>query len=495
MVNECLNMSALSLSNLIKTKQISVYEVVFAHIERSLYCNPYINAIVCQHFEEALLHAKRLDQCRKIDNRQIFYGVPFTVKESIAIKDKKNTSGSLYRKNHIAYSHATSVDRLLTAGAIIIGQTNLSELALWPECNNLIYGRTNNPHNLLHTSGGSSGGDAAIVACGGVPFGLGTDGGGSIRIPAACCGVFGHKVSSKYIPMTGHLPLDDYWINYKKSQFIARFFSIGPICRKAEDIFPILRIISGPDGKDKNITNKFSCFKQLHSFDGITVYCVDFNIHPLLKKANKEVKTALERSIKLLESAGAITIYLGNNILSQACDLWFEIFQITEELNIHYLVNENKSLLSELFKFTLGKKQLMFSTILMLIMEKLPKKKKTLIEFLYKKNKISSQINKYLLPQNVLLLPTLPSSAVKHCRTYFSPFDFLYCGLFNVLELPATSIPISWSIKHNLPISIQAICAHGKDHISISVACFLEKMLGGWKLPNLVKNINNNTFG
>ncbi|QYN42505.1 amidase [Gilliamella sp. ESL0443] len=495
MLNECLNMSALKLSNLIKTKQLSVYEVVSAHIERSQYCNPYINAIVCKHFEEALLYAKKLDQCRKIDEQQIFYGVPFTVKESIAVKDKRNTSGSLYRKNHIANSHATSVDRLLNAGAIIIGQTNLSELALWPECNNLIYGRTNNPHNLHHTSGGSSGGDAAIVACGGVPFGLGTDGGGSIRIPAACCGVFGHKSSSKYIPMTGHLPLDNYWINYKKSQFIARFFSIGPICRKAEDIFPILSIISGPDGKDKNITNKFSYFRKLSSFDEIKIYCIDFNIHPLLKKANKEVKTALRTSVKLLESAGATTIYLGNNILYQACELWFEIFQITEELNIHYLVNENRSLLSELFKLTLGKKQLMFSTIIMLIMEKFPKKKKMIIDFLYKKNKISSQINKYLSPQNVLLLPTLPTSSVKHHQTYFSPFNFLYCGLFNVLELPATSIPISWSKTYNLPISIQAICAHGKDHISISVACFLEKMLGGWKLPNLVKNIHNTTLG
>ncbi|WP_242628378.1 amidase family protein, partial [Klebsiella quasipneumoniae] len=151
------------------------------------------------------------------------------------------------------------------AGAILIGQTNLSELALWPECANVIYGKTSNPYSQEHTSGGSSGGDAAIVSAGGVPFALGTDGGGSVRIPAAHCGVFGHKPSSKFVPMSGHFPLDRYSSQYPSAQFIARFFAMGPLCRKAEDLLPLLKIISRPDGIDENINGNFDCHQQLDS--------------------------------------------------------------------------------------------------------------------------------------------------------------------------------------------------------------------------------------
>ena len=150
-------MSATDISRLISSKQVSVYEVVSTHIEQANRINSKLNAIIVPHYELALKKAKEFDKIKTVDfTKRPFFGVPFTVKESISVQGFPNTYGSYYRRTDIATNNATSVQRLLNAGAIIIGQTNLSELALWPECNNVLYGKTSNPHNIKYTSGGSS---------------------------------------------------------------------------------------------------------------------------------------------------------------------------------------------------------------------------------------------------------------------------------------------------------------------------------------------------
>ena len=120
-------------------------------------------------------------------------GVPFTVKESIALEGMPNTAGVVARREYRASRTATAVKRLVDAGAIPLGVTNTSELTLWIESENRLYGRTNNPYDWSRTAGGSSGGEGAAVGSGGSAFGIGGDIGGSIRIPALFCGVFGHK--------------------------------------------------------------------------------------------------------------------------------------------------------------------------------------------------------------------------------------------------------------------------------------------------------------
>jgi fatty acid amide hydrolase 2 len=158
MIKEYIQMSAIEISRLISSRQISVYEVVSSHINQTQRVNANINAIIAPQYEKALAQAKELDRVTSIKQDKPLFGVPFTVKESIAVKGLPNTYGSYYRRTDIANKHATAVERLLNAGAILIGQTNLSELALWPECANVIYGKTSNPYSQEHTSGGSSGG-------------------------------------------------------------------------------------------------------------------------------------------------------------------------------------------------------------------------------------------------------------------------------------------------------------------------------------------------
>src|SRR5262249_8717417 len=152
-------------------------------------------------------------------------------------------TGGLYaRRGKPATRDATAVKRLRAAGAIPLGVTNVSELCMWMESANTVYGRTSNPYDLARTPGGRSGGEGAIVGAGASPVGLGSDVGGSIRMPAFFCGVFGHKPTGGLIPNTGQFPIAE--------NDALRYLTTGPLCRRAEDLWPIVRTLAGPDGED-----------------------------------------------------------------------------------------------------------------------------------------------------------------------------------------------------------------------------------------------------
>ena len=233
--------SAVDLAAAIHSRKLTASEVVEAHIELLEQANPRLNAIVADRFEQARAEARAVDQriamialrSEDFDELPPLLGVPFTVKESIALDGMPNTAGVLARREHRASHTATAVKRLVEAGAIPLGVTNTSELTLWIESENPVYGRTNNPYDPSRTAGGSSGGEGAAVGSGGSVFGVGADIGGSIRIPALFCGVFGHKPSAGLIPNTGMWP--------SSSGEAARMLAIGPLARRAEDLMPLLR--------------------------------------------------------------------------------------------------------------------------------------------------------------------------------------------------------------------------------------------------------------
>ena len=166
--------------------------------------------------------------------------MPCTIKESFGVAGLPQTSGSVARKDVVAERSATAVQRLVDAGAIPLGVTNTSELTMWIESQNRVWGRTNNAYDPNRTAGGSSGGEGASIGSGFAPIGLGTDIGGSIRLPAFFNGVFGHKPTGCLVPHTGHYPFP----NERGSALLG----CGPLTRRAEDLMPFLRIVAGPDG-------------------------------------------------------------------------------------------------------------------------------------------------------------------------------------------------------------------------------------------------------
>ena len=209
-MNACLKLPAVELARLLRAREVRASELLEMHIRRILEVNDVINAVVAEDFDGARQCAAaadaRLDAGDYDAESEPFLGVPFTVKEILSVAGQPNTAGVVARSHVIAQEDAPLVARLRRAGGIFMGVTNVSEAGLWLESHNSVYGRTNNPHRPTHMAGGSSGGEAAIIAAGGSPMGIGSDIGGSIRNPCFFNGISGHKPSGGLLPSTGHWP-------------------------------------------------------------------------------------------------------------------------------------------------------------------------------------------------------------------------------------------------------------------------------------------------
>lgn len=242
--HDLMGLSAAQIAADVRRRELSPVEVVSAHIEHAKRVDASINAIAHERFHAALEEARHAERMvLRGETLGPLHGVPCTVKEGLGFGGLPHTAGSTLRLAHRAKADATVIARIRAAGAIVIGLTNQSEMALWPAASNLVYGRTENPWCVGRSAGGSSGGEAAIVATGGSVFGIGTDGGGSIRIPAAYCGVFGHKPSSRTAPLTGHVPLDEMFGSLPGAQDMARYFAPGPMARRSSAEHLVLQLL------------------------------------------------------------------------------------------------------------------------------------------------------------------------------------------------------------------------------------------------------------
>ncbi len=244
---------------------VSSVELVKAAIARIERMDNQINAVVVRDFDRALRDAAESDMARKAGKAGALLGLPMTVKESFDLVGYPTTWGLEPFRGHIATEDAESVRRLRQAGAVILGKTNVPPaLGDWL-CDNPIYGRTNNPRNVGYSPGGSSGGAAAALAAGYVPLEMGSDIGGSIRIPAAFCGVYGHKSSWGIVPEWGQSP------GGLRSHH-PMLSVTGPLARTAEDLALGLGVMAGAHGPSAsgwtiNLTlprkNKLSEFRVL----------------------------------------------------------------------------------------------------------------------------------------------------------------------------------------------------------------------------------------
>src|SRR5947208_3563958 len=260
---ELTELSATALAEAIRTRVVTATEVLEAHLAVLKDLNPVHNAVVAERYDEARREADAAE-ARVAAGGPVppLLGVPCTIKEAIAVAGLPNTAGVVARRGQLATESAPVVRRLVDAGAIVVGVTNTSELCMWVETENRLYGRTRNPYDPSRTAGGSSGGEGAAVGGGGVPFGIGSDIGGSVRIPAFCCGVFGHKPSRGLVPATGNYP--------PAGGRSTRLFTNGILARRSEDLMPLLRLISGPDGMDPLVVDPPS-LGEPPDLNGLTV--------------------------------------------------------------------------------------------------------------------------------------------------------------------------------------------------------------------------------
>ena len=245
-MNDVIFASASALTRRIRARELSAVEVVEMHLARIDAVNPSLNAVVTRCDARALARAKQADvRLAKGQMLGPLHGLPMTIKDAFDTAEVRSTGGTQGRANYIPSQNATAVERLLSAGAILVGKTNTPELTLFYDTDNVLFGKTFNPYDLSLSPGGSSGGSAAIVAAGGSSLDLGSDTGGSIRLPAHFCGVAGIKPTAGRIPRTGFIvpggmPVD-------------ALTQVGPIARFVEDLALVLPILSGVDWQDSAV--------------------------------------------------------------------------------------------------------------------------------------------------------------------------------------------------------------------------------------------------
>lgn len=236
-----LTKSAVELAAMIRRRELTAERLVNGYIQRMTTVNPHLNAIVDGPFTEALDEAKALDQ--RIEGGEIaaeewarkpFMGVPFTTKDSTAMKGRLQTLGLLSRRFTRAKEDAECVRLMREAGAIPLATTNIPEVNKWQETRNMLFGQTNNPYDTRRTVGGSSGGEAASISACMSAFGLGTDIGGSIRMPAFYCGIFGHKPTVGIVNTRG--------CTMRTGKEMSTMVVAGPMTRHAADLMPMLKV-------------------------------------------------------------------------------------------------------------------------------------------------------------------------------------------------------------------------------------------------------------
>jgi Asp-tRNA(Asn)/Glu-tRNA(Gln) amidotransferase A subunit family amidase len=223
--------------------ELSARELAEHYLARIADVDELLHAVVAIDPDRVLAAADATDAARRAGDDRPLLGLPVTIKDSIDVAGLPCTGGSLARAGHAPTRDATAVERLRGAGAIVLAKTNVPEYSSSYETDNVVHGRTNHPLDAARTPGGSSGGEAALAAADATPLGLGTDGGGSLRVPAHYCGVVGLR------PTVGRVPDTGTWPETRASGY-GDLFCVGPIARFVDDAALALSTIAGPDGVD-----------------------------------------------------------------------------------------------------------------------------------------------------------------------------------------------------------------------------------------------------
>lgn len=480
-------LSASTLAFKIRNKQLSSEEVVKSYIERITEIQPVLNCVVEDRFTEALEEARKCDEilrgpeapsAEQLAREKPFFGVPFTTKDCIGIGGMKQTAGLSVRRNCTAERDAEVIRLMREAGAIPLASTNVSELAMWWETSNCLYGTTRNPYNTRHIVGGSSGGEGCIQAAAGSPIGIGSDIGGSIRMPSFFNGIFGHKPSKGVVSNDGQYPS-------AHSEGQDQLLAIGPMCRFARDMAPALKVLADKKADLLKLDEKVDISKLKF------YYMEDDGGQFLLSPVDPEIKDAMRKVVQYLEKAHnvkptkihvkklrkSIALWMANMTCEDDKDFTYELTNRIGRINIWW----------ELFKWTTFMGEHTLIALLTAAFERFAMKhgSEKHTKLVQQSRDLYQEFKDILGEDGVFLYPTHPTAAPLHHEPLIKPFNFSYTAIINVLGLPATACPLGLN-KQGLPIGIQVIAGLHKDRLTLAVAEELERGFGGWVPPAIL---------
>lgn len=498
-MKDILESGSFELAAQIRKRQRTSHEIVAAHIDEIRKWNPLLNALVEERFEAALTEARECDlRIRELvadegpeapEKLPALFGVPFTTKEMLAVAGFRHTLGSIHRRDFRPDRDATVIQRIKKAGAILVGTTNVPELGFWFECSNSVYGRTNNPYDLSRTPGGSTGGEAALIGAGASPFGLGSDVGGSIRMPAAFCGVFGHKPSRRFVPLTGHFPIyadpppGEKWTGIDYPLAV-----VGPLSRKAADLYPLMQLISGPDGVDVEVRNPVPLRPRVQDWTGKTVWMMPSPRITGTSMVDSEMSGTVTTAARYFEVMGAKVKTLREDLFKDAVPLWFAAMTRSKSRSFTEVMTAGNDLsyAKEALRVLIGRGRYTVPALLASGLENLSRRNQDKLTAIHegrlrRLDQMRAELNSFLGDHSILILPTHPRVAPSHGSPLLRPFDFVHTGIFNALEFPATAVPMG--LDEGLPLSVQVAAGENQDHLTLSAAEVLDDAFGGWKKP------------
>ena len=449
------SLSLVALAAAIRTGQVTSEQAVRAYLDRIDAVNPKLNAVVQQRREGAIADARAADRVPH-EKRGALHGVPVTIKDSLDVAGIISTGGTQGRAKYVPPHDATVVARLRAAGAIVLGKTNTPDLTMSFETNNLVYGRTNNPFDVARTPGGSSGGAAAIVAAGGSPLDIGSDTGGSIRVPSHFCGIAGIKPTAGRVSRAGHI------IDFAgPSESLTH---IGPLARHVDDLALALAIIAGPDNIDPHVMDA-----PLGDYKKIPVRNLRVATFTKLGSLEPTAETAsgVERALKILEKAGckhtAVEIPGADDIYTVYTGLlWGDGGAAMARILTRWGTTE-----SPLFDRIKAATNLP-SGDYSLQYEKFDNWRSSLLRI--------------FADYDVLICPVNVGPAPLHGT--FSRPAAAYTQLFDLTGWPSTVIRAGTS-PEGLPLGIQCVAHPWREDISLAVAHHLESAFGPFPGPSL----------
>ena len=463
-------MFAFEMAEAVRNKRISPVEITQAHLRRIERLNPSLNAYIEVDAAGALEQAREREHAIT-SGKPLgpLHGVPISIKSSVSVKGLPWETGSRLRTGMRGKADAPLVARLRAAGAIILGVTNVPEMLMNYFTDNSLYGTTRSPFDLEYTPGGSSGGESAAISSCCSAAGIGSDGGGSIRVPAHFCGIFGLKPTPGRISISGHYP--------PSGGPFACLGVVGPMARSVKDVQTVFEITAGPDCLDpasapvpvRRIAEEDLRGLRIGYFedDGIT------NVTP-------ETAAAVRSAAEILEQQGVQTVPFRLEGLADAQHVWWMYFCNcgSEVLRAEFAGREDQMSegLSEFMKLAQTGEEMT---------------RDSLLRAWFDRDRVRNHILSQMVDHPVLISPVCAIPAFRHGQRSWNiggqTVDYLqtmsYSQWVNAMGFPAISCPAGRS-PEGLPIGVQLIARPYEDELLLAVAAIIERR-SGWIKPDL----------
>jgi Asp-tRNA(Asn)/Glu-tRNA(Gln) amidotransferase A subunit family amidase len=468
-MNDPTFLSAVEMSRQVREREISPVELARAHLSKIERLNPKLNAFIQIDGERVRQQAREAEAAVMI-GRELgpLHGVPISIKSSIEVVGMKCEAGTRLRAGFVATKDAPLVSRLRRAGAVILGVTNTPELLMAWETDNALYGRTNSPWDLERTPGGSSGGESAAIASGMSAGGVGSDGGGSIRVPAHFSGICGLKPTPGRIPSTGHFP--------PSGGPFALIGVVGPMARNVADLKILFEVMQGPDEGDTCAAPVPVRWPNPHELKQVKIgYFEDDGRTPL----TAEIRTAVRAAAEALQRSGFQVEHFRPEGLEQARLLWKKFFVKMGGILIAPMFvgreQDANPLLQQFLEWSNAEPSLSGSDVI-----------NTWIQRDVLRASFLEQMRRY----PILLCPPAAIPAFRHGERSWTVdgknVEYLdawsYTEWFNLLGNPAAVVPVSQS-SQGLPIGVQIVGRPWEEEQVLEVASMLEREIGTASRP------------